>query len=64
MKTPAAIAVPITPETFGPIACIKRKFEGRFIWRDREAGKIRNHLRNARQMPRVDIGLRDRKSVV
>ncbi len=30
MNTPAAIAVPITPETFGPIAFIKRKFEGSY----------------------------------
>ncbi|ESB71904.1 hypothetical protein SEEP3036_13464, partial [Salmonella enterica subsp. enterica serovar Pullorum str. 13036] len=26
--TPAAIAEPITPATFGPIACISRKFCG------------------------------------
>ena len=26
MKVPAATAVPITPATFGPIACISRKF--------------------------------------
>ena len=25
---PAATAVPITPETFGPMACISRKFDG------------------------------------
>ena len=28
IKTPAAIAVPITPETFGPIAFMSRKFDG------------------------------------
>ena len=28
MKVPAATAVPITPATFGPIACIRRKFVG------------------------------------
>ena len=28
MKHPAATAVPITPATFGPIACMSRKFEG------------------------------------
>ena len=28
MKVPAATAVPITPATFGPIACISRKFVG------------------------------------
>ena len=30
MNTPAAIAVPITPETFGPIACINRKLPGSY----------------------------------
>ena len=28
MRTPAATAEPITPATFGPIACIRRKFAG------------------------------------
>ena len=28
MNTPAAIAVPITPATFGPMACISRKLVG------------------------------------
>ena len=28
MKVPAATAVPITPATFGPMACISRKFVG------------------------------------
>ena len=28
MKQPAATAVPITPATLGPIACISRKFVG------------------------------------
>ena len=28
ISVPAAIAEPITPATFGPIACIRRKFEG------------------------------------
>ena len=28
MKVPAATAVPITPATLGPIACISRKFVG------------------------------------
>jgi Na+-transporting methylmalonyl-CoA/oxaloacetate decarboxylase beta subunit len=28
MNTPAATAVPITPATFGPIACISKKFVG------------------------------------
>ena len=28
IKTPAAIAEPITPATFGPIACISKKFCG------------------------------------
>ena len=28
MKVPAATAVPMTPATFGPIACIRRKFVG------------------------------------
>ena len=28
MKVPAATAVPITPATFGPIACISRKLVG------------------------------------
>ena len=28
MNVPAATAVPITPATFGPIACISRKFVG------------------------------------
>ena len=28
MKHPAATAVPITPATFGPIACMSRKFVG------------------------------------
>ena len=28
MKVPAATAVPITPATFGPIACIRRKLVG------------------------------------
>lgn len=27
-RKPAAIAEPITPATFGPIACIRRKFDG------------------------------------
>lgn len=27
-KTPAAMADPITPATFGPIACISKKFDG------------------------------------
>ena len=27
-RTPAATAEPITPATFGPIACMRRKFEG------------------------------------
>ena len=28
INVPAATAVPITPATFGPIACISRKFVG------------------------------------
>ena len=28
MNTPAATAEPITPATFGPMACIRRKFVG------------------------------------
>ena len=31
-STPAAIADPITPATFGPMACIKRKFLGLALW--------------------------------
>lgn len=27
-RKPAAIAEPITPATFGPIACMRRKFDG------------------------------------
>ena len=30
MKVPATTAVPITPATLGPIACISRKFEGSY----------------------------------
>jgi hypothetical protein len=26
MKTPPAIAAPMAPATFGPMACIRRKF--------------------------------------
>ena len=29
---PAATAVPITPATFGPIACMSRKLEGLAFW--------------------------------
>ena len=32
INTPAATAVPITPETFGPMACITRKLEGSSSW--------------------------------
>ncbi len=29
---PAATAVPMTPATFGPIACMSRKLEGYSLW--------------------------------
>ena len=32
INTPAATAEPITPETFGPIACISRKLPGFSSW--------------------------------
>ena len=32
MRTPAAIAEPMTPATFGPMACISRKFAGFSFW--------------------------------
>ena len=32
MNTPAATAEPITPATFGPIACISRKLLGFSAW--------------------------------
>ena len=32
MRMPAATALPITPATLGPIACISRKFWGFSFW--------------------------------
>ena len=32
IRTPAATAEPITPATFGPIACIRRKLAGLACW--------------------------------
>ena len=38
IRKPAAIAEPITPATFGPMACISRKLEGLAFWPSLWAG--------------------------
>ena len=42
MRTPAAIAEPMTPATFGPMACISRKLRG-ILLLAHDLGDTRRH---------------------
>ena len=61
MNVPAATAVPITPATFGPIACIKRKFVGSAseptFWDTRALTKPEHYMNDVKKIfPRAKAG--------